>query len=114
MQGAGQSPLQGSHPHTNMIYYPHMKQWKTKQLKDLSKTLISLKTEADMLAFLRDVATLEELGSISRRWEAAQMIEQGVPYRDISKHTGLSTATVTRVAHWIKHGEGGYRAALKK
>ncbi len=91
-----------------------MKQWKTKQLKDLSKTLLSLNTEADMLAFLRDVATLEELGSISRRWEAAQMIEQGVPYRDIAKQTGLSTATVTRVAHWIKNGEGGYRAALRK
>lgn len=91
-----------------------MKQWKTKQLKDLSKTLLSLKTEEEMLAFLRDVATLEELGSISRRWEAAQMIEEGVPYRDISKHTGLSTATVTRVAHWIRHGEGGYQTALSR
>ena len=23
-----------------------------------------------------------------------------------------STTTVTRVAHWLHHGEGGYRAAL--
>lgn len=90
-----------------------MKQWKTKQLKELAHTLLSLQTETEMLAFLRDVATLEELGSISRRWEAARMIEEGIAYRDISKHTGLSTATVTRVAHWIKHGEGGYRTALK-
>lgn len=91
-----------------------MKNWKTKQLKELSKILLSLQTETEVLAFLRDVATLEELGAISRRWEAAKLIEQGVPYRNIAKQTGLSTATVTRVAHWIKNGEGGYQSALSQ
>ena len=35
-------------------------------------------------------------------------------YQDIAQKTGLSTTTVTRIAHWLKHGEGGYKTALKK
>ena len=31
-----------------------------------------------------------------------------------SATTGASTATVTRVAQWLHHGEGGYRAVLKR
>lgn len=64
--------------------------------------------------FLRDVCTLEEMGEMSRRWEAVLLLSTGVSYREIAKKTGLSTATVTRIAHWLNHGEGGYQAALKK
>jgi uncharacterized protein YerC len=35
-------------------------------------------------------------------------------YQEISRRTGASTATVTRVAQWLHHGEGGYSAVLKK
>ncbi len=91
-----------------------MKAWKSKQLKSLAKALLSIKDEEQMLSFLRDVATVEELRSLSTRWEAAQMINEGIPYREIAEKTGLSTATVTRVAHWLNHGEGGYRSILPK
>jgi TrpR-related protein YerC/YecD len=91
-----------------------MPTWKTAKLKKLSQTLLSIKDEKEMLAFLRDVATFEELDSLSSRWQVAQMIDKGIPYRKIAEKTGLSTATITRVAHWINHGEGGYRTALNK
>ncbi|MFA6427334.1 MAG: YerC/YecD family TrpR-related protein [Candidatus Magasanikbacteria bacterium] len=90
-----------------------MKNWKNSQLKKLAKAFLSLKKEDDMLNFLRDLCTLEELEEMSRRWEAVHMIDKGVPYRDIARNTGLSTTTVTRIAHWLNHGEGGYRKALK-
>ena len=91
-----------------------MTTWKTPQLKRLARALLSLRAEHDLMNFLRDVGTLEELGEWSRRWEAAQMIDRGVPYREVAKKTGLSTATVTRIAHWLRHGEGGYQIALRR
>jgi len=83
-------------------------------LKRLAKALLSFKTEAEMLAFLRDVATLEELESLSSRWDVVLELNKGTSYRDIAKKTGVSTATITRISHWLKHGEGGYRSALKQ
>ena len=65
-----------------------------------------------MLNFLRDLCTLEELEELSARWEAVQLIAKRMPYRDVAEKTGLSTTTVTRIAHWLYHGEDGYKAAL--
>jgi len=90
------------------------KTWKTPQLKKLANVLLSINTEAEILAFLRDIATVEELDALASRWHVAQMIHKGIPYRTIAEKTGLSTATITRVAQWINHGEGGYKTALDK
>ncbi len=76
--------------------------------------MMNFRHEEDLLNFLRDLCTLEELQVLSSRWEAVQLINKKIPYRNIAKKTGLSTATVTRIAHWLHHGEGGYSAALKK
>lgn len=67
-----------------------------------------------MLAFLRDVATLEELESLSSRWDVVLELHKGTSYRNIAQKTGVSTATITRIAHWLRHGEGGYQGALEK
>jgi len=91
-----------------------MSTYKTPKLKKLTKTLLSIKNDKDMLHFLRDLCTIEELEELSSRWEVAGLINKGVSYRDIAKKTGVSTTTITRIAHWLNHGEGGYRAALEK
>jgi uncharacterized protein YerC len=44
----------------------------------------------------------------------AKLVERGLPYQEISRQTGASTTTVTRVAHWLRYGEGGYRQALER
>ncbi len=87
--------------------------WKTTKLKQFAKVLLSMENEKDMLNLLRDVCTLEELDVLSSRWQAVKMIEKGLSYREIASKTGLSTTTVTRVAHWLNNGEGGYEKALK-
>jgi TrpR-related protein YerC/YecD len=89
-----------------------MNTWKTPQLKKLVKTISNFKNETDLLHFLRDLCTLEELDEMSSRWEAVQMLDKKIPYREIAEKTGLSTTTVTRIAHWLNHGEGGYQKAL--
>jgi TrpR-related protein YerC/YecD len=57
---------------------------------------------------------LEEINEMAKRWQAAKMIKSGSSYRAIAKKTGLSTATVTRVAYWLNYGEGGYQLMLKR
>ncbi|HBB37905.1 MAG: hypothetical protein UV82_C0010G0049 [Candidatus Magasanikbacteria bacterium GW2011_GWD2_43_18] len=91
-----------------------MPTWKTTKLKRLAKALLSLHSEKDMLAFLRDIATLEELDALSSRWQVVLELKKGTSYRDIAHKTGVSTTTITRIAHWLEHGEGGYQAALKE
>jgi len=88
--------------------------WKTPKFKKLVKALISIKKEVDMQNFLRDLCTLEELEEISNRWKAAELLNKGMPYREVAEKTKMSTTTVTRIAHWIKHGEGGYKKSLEK
>lgn len=79
----------------------------------LSTAMTSCKTEEAMDAFLRDIATLSELQALSERLEVAKLLSQGLSYRQISKVTGASTTTVTRVAHFLENGKGGYRDVLK-
>ncbi len=80
--------------------------------KGLIGALRSLKTDADTENFLRDIATLSELQALSERLEVARLIAQGMSYRKIAEATGASTTTVTRVAHFLENGEGGYRTVL--
>ena len=72
----------------------------------------SLKSRLQLEIFLRDLCTLGELEAMAHRWTVARLVHQGVPYAEIAGQTGVSTATVTRVAHWLNHGEGGYRIAI--
>lgn len=78
----------------------------------LRTALRSCKTDADMENFLRDIATLSELQALSERLEVARLLGKGLSYRQIAKETGASTTTVTRVAHFLENGEGGYRRFL--
>ena len=41
------------------------------------------------------------------------MLDAGKHYAEISRTTGASTATITRIASWLNHGEGGYRRLLE-
>jgi TrpR-related protein YerC/YecD len=89
-------------------------EWRTPEISDLFKTIVALKTEGEAAQFFRDLCTLSELEAMSHRWHAARLVDEGRPYLEVSKQTGASTATVTRVAHWLKYGEGGYRSALDR
>lgn len=73
----------------------------------------SCKTEAEMEDFLRDITTLSEMQAMSERLEVARLLSRGLSYRQVAAQTGASTTTVTRVAHFLENGEGGYRNVLK-
>jgi TrpR-related protein YerC/YecD len=88
--------------------------WETKEMRDLFDAMLVLETRAEVERFFRDLCTLSELEAMAHRWQVAKLVEKGMPYLEISERTGASTTTVTRVAHWLKHGEGGYRLALDR
>ena len=87
---------------------------KTKEMKRLYKAMLKLKTEKEAKSFLRDLCTLSELETMAERLEVATELREGKTYRQISKDTGSSTATITRISHWIHHGMGGYKLVLDR
>jgi TrpR-related protein YerC/YecD len=88
--------------------------WRDPMLDELCDALLALRSRDEVASFLRDICTLHELESLSHRWQAARMLDQGTSYARIASELGASTATVTRVAHWLRHGEGGYRLVLDR
>ncbi|MET1010359.1 MAG: YerC/YecD family TrpR-related protein [Gaiellaceae bacterium] len=83
-------------------------------MEDLFEAITSLEGTDEVERFLRDLCTLSELEAMAHRWEVVKLLDQGFPYQEIARRTGASTTTVTRVAHWLRHGEGGYRTALDR
>lgn len=85
-----------------------------KDLKELYEAILRLESADECKKFFRDLLTLSEINSMVERFKVVRMVSEGVSYREISKKTGSSTATITRVAHWLHHGKGGYKLVLEK
>lgn len=91
---------------------PHA--WRTPATDDLLDAILSLRTRVEAARFFRDLCTVAELEAMTHRWQAARLVDEGLPYHEVARRTGASTTTVTRVAHWLRRGEGGYRLALDR
>ena len=81
---------------------------------ELAAAIRTLRTPDEITRFLRDLCTRSELEALAHRWRAARLIDEGLPYLEIAERVPTSTATVTRVAQWVRHGTGGYRVALER
>ena len=79
----------------------------------LIKSFLKLKTEQEVANFLRDLLTIKEIEEFANRLEMARLLKQGMSYKAIAKKLQVSTTTVTRVAHWLFRGCGGYEKVLK-
>lgn len=83
-------------------------------LDQLVEALLALRKPDELVRFLRDLCTVPELEALAHRWQIARLVDERVPYLEIASRVRTSTATVTRVAHWLHHGTGGYRHALDR
>jgi len=86
--------------------------WRTPETDALINAIVRLDSRDDAERFLRDLCTLGELRDMAQRWAVVRMLDGGMHYAEISGRTGASTATITRIASWLNHGEGGYRRML--
>jgi TrpR-related protein YerC/YecD len=80
----------------------------------LYHALLSLRSEAELRAFFRDLCTPAELEALADRWCVIPFLREGMPYREIHDHTGVSVTTIGRVARCLTQGSGGYRTAAER
>jgi TrpR-related protein YerC/YecD len=88
--------------------------WMTEATVELARAIVALRNEDEALRFLRDLCTIRELVEFTHRWQVARLLEQGVPYHEISDRTGASSATISRVNQWRRYGRGGYQIVLAR
>lgn len=80
----------------------------------LFSALCSLETPDEARALFADLCTPRELEDLSQRLEVARMLAQGASYLDVSRATGASSTTVSRVSKCLNAGSGGYGLVLAR
>jgi TrpR-related protein YerC/YecD len=90
-----------------------MKKPSIKEIDDLYTAILQLESLDECRRFFGDLLTEYEVKEFVKRWKAARMLAEGIPYTQIEEETGLSTRTIARVGRWLKKGKGGY-AMLKR
>ena len=78
------------------------------------EAILTLKTPEECYIFFEDVCTVNELLSLSQRYEVAKMLRDGRTYLEIAEKTGASTATISRVNRSLNYGNDGYDMVFKR
>ena len=89
-----------------------MVEYSMTKFEGLFNAILKLETMEDCRKFFEDVCTIKELQAIAQRLDVAEMLNAGKNYLEISKVTGASTATISRVAKCLNYGAGGYELVL--
>ena len=86
----------------------------TEAVNQLFQAILTLQTVDECYTFFEDACTINELLSISQRFEVARMLRDKKTYLEISKKTGASTATISRVNRSLIYGNDGYEMVLTR
>lgn len=89
-----------------------MEAFSIKNYDNLFDAVLKLETVDECRKFFEDLCTIKELESLSQRVEVARLLYDGGNYQDISRLTGASTTTISRVSRCLNYGAGGYRLVL--
>lgn len=81
---------------------------RTKAVDHLFQAILSLENPEECYTFFEDVCTINELLSLSQRFEVARMLREHRTYLEIAEKTGASTATISRVNRSLNYGNDGY------
>ena len=84
------------------------KKLRTDAVNHLFQAILTLKSPEECYIFFEDVCTINELLSLSQRYEVAKMLREGKTYLEIAEKTGASTATISRVNRSLNYGNDGY------
>ena len=83
-------------------------------MRQFYKAVLALEDEEECRKFFDDVATIKEVLDLSARLEVARLLSEGAVFSEISKETGASSATISRVNKCLSYGEGGYETVLNR
>ena len=84
------------------------KKIKTDAVDSLFDAVLCLQSREECYSFFEDLCTVNELLSLSQRFEVAAMLKDGKTYLEIAEKTGASTATISRVNRSLNYGNDGY------
>ena len=90
------------------------KKIRTEGVECLFEAFLSLQDMVDCFAFFEDVCTVNELLSLSQRFEVAKMLREKRTYLEIAEKTGASTATISRVNRSLNYGNDGYEMVFDR
>ena len=79
------------------------KKIKTEAVDHLFQAILTLKNVEECYK-----CTVNELLSLSQRYEVAKMLREEKTYLEIASRTGASTATISRVNRSLNYGNDGY------
>ena len=89
-----------------------MEKYRSEQTDSLFNAILQLKDLEMCKNFFEDICTIKEVQEMSQRLQVAKELRNGKNYQEISKITGASTATISRVNKCLMYGNGGYNAVL--
>src|SRR6516225_7038298 len=82
--------------------------------RNLVAAMLTLRSVEECRSFFRDLCTPAELQAMADRWAVVELLERGLPYREIHRQTGVSVTTIGRVARYLMSGSGGYRVVTER
>ena len=86
----------------------------TKDVDGLFEAILSLENLEECYRFFEDVCTVNEILDLAQRFDVACMLTDGKIYTEISKETGASTATISRVNKCLQYGSDGYKLVMDR
>ena len=90
------------------------KKMKTDAIDYLFEAILSLKNKEECYTFFEDICTINEVLSITQRFEVAKMLREQKTYLEIAEKTGASTATISRVNRSLNYGNDGYDMVFER
>lgn len=90
------------------------KKIKTPAVEKLFEAILCLENMDECFDFFEDICTINELLSLSQRFEVARMLREQRTYLEIAEKTGASTATISRVNRSLNYGNDGYDMVIAR
>lgn len=87
---------------------------RTEAVDGLFDAILCLKNKEECYTFFEDICTINELLSLSQRFDVARMLREQKTYLEIAEKTGASTATISRVNRSLNYGNDGYDMVLSR
>ena len=72
----------------------------TEAVDQLFEAILTLNSVDECYTFFEDACTINEILSLSQRFEVANMLREKKTYLEISEVTGASTATILSIVSW--------------
>ncbi|MCQ2508807.1 MAG: YerC/YecD family TrpR-related protein [Dorea sp.] len=90
------------------------KKIRTEAVDNLFDAILTLENKEECYLFFEDICTINELISLSQRYEVARMLREKKTYLEIAEQTGASTATISRVNRSLNYGNDGYDMVFER